>query len=253
MPTLTTPAGILHYRTAGPADATSPPVVFVHGFLVDSTLWDPVAHGLAAAGVRSYLVDWPLGSHRMPMSPDAELGPAAVAELIGHVLEALGLDDVTIVGNDTGGAICQLLVADKKQRRVGAAGADQLRRLRELSAEGVCTAVRRSEATVAHRCVAGTDAATPAPPLAPRLRDAPAAPTRRRPHPGLDHARPIGSPHPGGHRPIRAAASIAAALSLPNRVFAASTGPSASSGVRPTDSSRSLRRAASSTPSRTPR
>jgi pimeloyl-ACP methyl ester carboxylesterase len=119
MPTLSTPAGILHYRTAGPADATSPPVVFVHGFLVDSTLWDPVADRLAAAGVRSYLVDWPLGSHRTPMSPDADLGPAAVAELIGHVLETLGLDDVTIVGNDTGGAICQLLVADEKQRRVG--------------------------------------------------------------------------------------------------------------------------------------
>jgi pimeloyl-ACP methyl ester carboxylesterase len=119
MPTLSTPAGILHYRTVGPADATFPPVVFVHGFLVDSTLWDSVADRLAADGVRSYLVDWPLGSHRTPMSPDADLSPAAVAELIGHVLEMLELDDVTIVGNDTGGAICQLLVADGKQRRVG--------------------------------------------------------------------------------------------------------------------------------------
>ena len=119
MPTLNTPAGTLHYRTAGPADATAPPVVFVHGFLVDGTLWNAVAEGLAAAGVRSYLVDWPLGSHRTPMAPDADLSPAGVAELIGHVLEALGLDDVTIVGNDTGGAICQLLVADGEQRRVG--------------------------------------------------------------------------------------------------------------------------------------
>src|SRR5262245_53247734 len=119
MPTLSTPAGTLHYRTAGPDDATAPPVVFVHGFLVDSTLWDAVAERLAAAGVRSYLVDWPLGSHRTPMVPDADLSPVGVAALIAHVLDALDLEDVTIVGNDTGGAICQLLVAGGEQRRVG--------------------------------------------------------------------------------------------------------------------------------------
>jgi pimeloyl-ACP methyl ester carboxylesterase len=118
MPSLTTPSGVLHYRTAGPADATAPPVVFVHGFLVDSTLWDLVAERLAAAGIRSYLVDWPLGSHRTPMSPDADLSPPAIAALINEVLEALGLDDVTLVGNDTGGAICQLLVASEP-RRIG--------------------------------------------------------------------------------------------------------------------------------------
>ena len=119
MPTLNTPAGTLQYRIAGPADGTAAPVVFVHGFLVDSTLWDAVAERLAAAGVRSYLVDWPLGSHRTPMAPDADLSPAGIAALIDQVLEALGLDDVTIVGNDTGGAICQLLVAGGEQRRVG--------------------------------------------------------------------------------------------------------------------------------------
>ena len=68
MPTVTIPAGTLHYRTAGPADSTSRPVVFVHGFLVDSRLWDGVADRLAGRGIRSYLVDWPLGSHRTPMS-----------------------------------------------------------------------------------------------------------------------------------------------------------------------------------------
>ena len=50
MPTVTIPAGTLHYRTAGPADSTTPPVVFVHGFLVDSRLWDGVADRLAARG-----------------------------------------------------------------------------------------------------------------------------------------------------------------------------------------------------------
>jgi pimeloyl-ACP methyl ester carboxylesterase len=116
MPTLTTSAGVLHYRTAGPADATAPTVVFVHGFLVDSTLWDPVADRLALAGIRSYLIDWPLGSHRTPMSSEADLTPAGIAALIHDVLQALGLDDVTLVGNDTGGAICQLLVANDRSR-----------------------------------------------------------------------------------------------------------------------------------------
>jgi pimeloyl-ACP methyl ester carboxylesterase len=116
MPTVTLPAGTIHYRTAGPADATAPPAVFVHGFLVDSRLWDRVAERLAGAGVRSYLVDWPLGSHRTPMADDADLSPAGVARLINDVLDVLGLRDVTLVGNDTGGAVCQLLLADDPTR-----------------------------------------------------------------------------------------------------------------------------------------
>jgi pimeloyl-ACP methyl ester carboxylesterase len=88
----------------------------VHGFLVDSRLWDGVAHRLAAAGIRSYLVDWPLGSHRTPMRRDADLTPTGVARMINEVLDALGLEHVTLVGNDTGGAICQLLLADDPQR-----------------------------------------------------------------------------------------------------------------------------------------
>jgi len=92
--------------------------VFVHGFLVDSRLWDGVADRLAGRGIRSYLVDWPLGSHRTPMLPDADLGPVGVARMINDALDALGLDGVTLVGNDTGGAICQLLLADDP-RRIG--------------------------------------------------------------------------------------------------------------------------------------
>jgi pimeloyl-ACP methyl ester carboxylesterase len=118
MPSVTIPAGTLQYRTAGPADSAAPPVVFVHGFLVDSTLWDPVADRLAAQGIRSHLVDWPLGSHREPMLPDGDLSPSGVASMINDVLAALGLTDVTLVGNDTGGAICQLLLA-ADPRRIG--------------------------------------------------------------------------------------------------------------------------------------
>jgi pimeloyl-ACP methyl ester carboxylesterase len=116
MPTVNTPAGALHYRVVGPEDSTAPAVVFVHGFLVDSTLWDPVAGRLADAGVRSYLIDWPLGSHRSPMRTDADLSPLGVAMIVNDALAALDLADVTLVGNDTGGAVCQLLLASDATR-----------------------------------------------------------------------------------------------------------------------------------------
>ena len=116
MPSVTIAGGTLDYRTLGPADSERPPVVFVHGFLVDSTLWDPVAAQLAERGVRSVLVDWPLGSHRTPMNAEADLSPTGVARMINEVLDALGLTDVTLVGNDTGGALCQLLLADDASR-----------------------------------------------------------------------------------------------------------------------------------------
>ncbi len=116
MPSVTIAAGTLQYRTLGPADADGPAVVFVHGFLVDSTLWDPVAAQLAERGIRSILVDWPLGSHRAPMNADADLSPTGVARMVNDVLDALGLTDVTLVGSDTGGAICQLLLADDATR-----------------------------------------------------------------------------------------------------------------------------------------
>jgi len=116
MPSVTIAGGTLDYRTLGPTDSERPPVVFVHGLLVDSTLWDPVAAQLAEAGVRSVLVDWPLGSHRTPMNPDADLSPIGVARMINEVLDVLGLTDVTLVGNDTGGALCQLLLADDASR-----------------------------------------------------------------------------------------------------------------------------------------
>ncbi len=116
MPSVTIAGGTLDYRTLGPADSERPPVVFVHGFLVDSTLWDPVAAQLADHGVRSVLVDWPLGSHRTPMNAEADLSPIGVARMINEVLDALGLTDVTLVGSDTGGALCQLLLADDASR-----------------------------------------------------------------------------------------------------------------------------------------
>jgi pimeloyl-ACP methyl ester carboxylesterase len=114
------PQGSLSYRAAGPPSSSRPPVVFLHGLLVDQRLWDPVAERLAAEGIRSYAPTLPLGAHGRPMNADADLSPEGVAGLVGDFIAALGLSNVTIVGNDTGGAICQLMLGGDTSR-IGAA------------------------------------------------------------------------------------------------------------------------------------
>jgi len=111
-------AGTVTYRAAGPADSAFPPVVFVHGLLVDAQLWTAVADLLAERGIRSYAPTWPLGAHPLAMHPDADLSPRGQAAIIHDFLAALELTDVTLVGNDTGGALCQFLI-DTDHRRVG--------------------------------------------------------------------------------------------------------------------------------------
>lgn len=88
-----------------------PPIVLVNGFMANGDLWREVVTGLVAAGHRAVVPDWPLGGHSMPV-PDADLSAAGLAELLGGLLDELGLDDVTLVGNDSGGLAVQgLLVA----------------------------------------------------------------------------------------------------------------------------------------------
>jgi pimeloyl-ACP methyl ester carboxylesterase len=118
--TVDLPQGTLAYRAAGPAASDHPPVVFVHGLLVDARLWEPVADRLATEGIRSYAPTLPLGSHRQPMNADADLSPRGVATIVLDFIQALGLTQVTIVGNDTGGAICQVLLG-ADARGIGAA------------------------------------------------------------------------------------------------------------------------------------
>jgi len=107
-------AGTIHYREDG--DPGGEPVVFVHGFAIDGRVWEPVAEQLASAGLRCIVPTWPFGSHRTSMRPDADLAPPAAARLVGEFLGALDLDGVTIVGNDSGGAVTQLLVTTDRSR-----------------------------------------------------------------------------------------------------------------------------------------
>ncbi|WP_035928194.1 alpha/beta fold hydrolase [Pseudofrankia saprophytica] len=104
------PQGQVSYRAAGPQASDRPPVVFLHGLLVDGRLWAAVADLLAQHGVRSYAPALPLGAHPAPMRPDADLTPRGVARLALDLIAALDLRDVTLVGNDTGGAIAQFVL-----------------------------------------------------------------------------------------------------------------------------------------------
>jgi pimeloyl-ACP methyl ester carboxylesterase len=104
-------AGMIRYREAGQGK----PVIFVHGYLVDGRLWDGVVARLSDR-LRCLAPDWPIGAQQVAMKPDADLSPPGIARLIADFLDELGLADVTIVGNDSGGAISQILVANHPQR-----------------------------------------------------------------------------------------------------------------------------------------
>lgn len=118
MPRVDLPQGTVSYRSAGPVDGRYPPVVFLHGMLVNSELWTEVAHTLADRGIRSFAPDLPLGSHPHALCPGADLTPRGVARLVLDFLVALDLSDVTLVGNDTGTALCQFVV-DEDASRIG--------------------------------------------------------------------------------------------------------------------------------------
>ena len=94
-----------------------PPIVFVHGALVNANLWRKVVARLD--GFKRVTLDLPLGSHLEPMPRDADLRPPALADLIADSLAALELTDVTLVGNDTGGGLSQI-VATRRPERIGA-------------------------------------------------------------------------------------------------------------------------------------
>src|SRR3954467_3381155 len=85
------------------------PVLFLHGALVDRTLWDPVIARLP--GRRCLAPTLPLGSHRPPVPDRSALTPLGVADTIADLIAEHGLTDLTVVASDTGGALLQLLLA----------------------------------------------------------------------------------------------------------------------------------------------
>src|SRR3990170_2706411 len=77
------------------------PVLFVHGLMVHGGLWRKVVPTLAE-GYRCLVPTLPLGSHRLPMHPHADLSPPGIADLLADIVDALHAHDAVVVGNDTG-------------------------------------------------------------------------------------------------------------------------------------------------------
>jgi pimeloyl-ACP methyl ester carboxylesterase len=105
-------AGTIDYLdTGGTAAGTSggPVVVLLHGLMMDASLWDGVIAELSADH-RCLAPTLPFGAHRHAMHGDADLSLPGIARLVEEFLDRLDLADVTLVGNDTGGALVQLLI-----------------------------------------------------------------------------------------------------------------------------------------------
>ncbi|SDC49962.1 alpha/beta fold hydrolase [Actinokineospora iranica] len=112
MPDVMVPAGRIHYEDTG---GDGPVVVLLHGLTMDHTLWRKVLPGLT--GLRCVLPTLPLGGHRVPMRPDADLSLPGQAKIVADFLAALDLREVTLVSCDWGGG--QLLVSENLDERVG--------------------------------------------------------------------------------------------------------------------------------------
>lgn len=111
--TVLLPVGEIEYREYGPISAQ--PVLFVHGVLANFLLWEQVAQQLAE-GYRCILPTWPLGAHTQPLRKDADTSPEGMLQIIVGFMDALQLERATLVGNDSGGALCQMMVERYPQR-----------------------------------------------------------------------------------------------------------------------------------------
>jgi pimeloyl-ACP methyl ester carboxylesterase len=112
MPEVELSSGTIDYEDTG---GDGPAVVFVHGLIMDSSLWRHVIAQLRA-DFRCVAPTLPLGGHRHPMHADADLSMRGIAGLLGELLEALDLSEVTLAMNDWGGP--QLLIGGAHDARI---------------------------------------------------------------------------------------------------------------------------------------
>jgi pimeloyl-ACP methyl ester carboxylesterase len=106
--------------SAGPIDyvdtgGDGPTVVPVHGVLMNHTVWRHVITELTPK-FRCIAPTLPLGAHRQPMRPGADLTIDGIALLVAEFLLRLDLRDVTLIMNDWGGP--QLLVDHDRTERI---------------------------------------------------------------------------------------------------------------------------------------
>ncbi|OIJ26442.1 alpha/beta fold hydrolase [Nocardioides luteus] len=111
MPSVQLSAGPIDYEDTG---GDGPVLVLLHGVPMDGRLWRRALPYLG--GFRVIRPTLPLGGHRKPMNPDADLSQVGVANILGDFLDALDLHDVTLVLNDWGGG--QFLINEDRTDRI---------------------------------------------------------------------------------------------------------------------------------------
>jgi pimeloyl-ACP methyl ester carboxylesterase len=108
IPAINLSQGAVHYSDDGAGPCV---VLLIHGLFVDGRVWDRLVP-LLTPWARCIRPDLPLGAHRTPMNGNADLSPPGLARMIAEMIERLDLREVTVLGNDTGGALCQILCAN---------------------------------------------------------------------------------------------------------------------------------------------
>ena len=96
-------AGFMYSDTGG----SGPPVVLLHGVLMNGTLWSDVVDQLRDR-YRCIVPELPFGARATPMPEDADLSLESLVGMVAGFLAELDLREVTLVCNDWGGA--QLVV-----------------------------------------------------------------------------------------------------------------------------------------------
>jgi pimeloyl-ACP methyl ester carboxylesterase len=103
---MSTSFGHIAYRDSG----DGPTALFVHGVLANGSLWDGVIAEVARE--RRCLAPDLLGhGETSGTDPDQDLSFGPQAAMLTELVEALGCGPVDLVGNDSGGAICQIFAA----------------------------------------------------------------------------------------------------------------------------------------------
>lgn len=98
MATVKLSAGTIEYDDTG---GDKPVVVLVAGVAMDGSMFRKVVEDLRADH-RCVVPTLPLGGHRYPLEPDADVTVRGLGRLIAELLETLDLQDVTLLGSDSG-------------------------------------------------------------------------------------------------------------------------------------------------------
>jgi len=105
------PQGTIHYHEEGSGE----PLLFIHGIVMNSALWRKTTPPLAR-DFRCIMPDWPLGAHSIAMDPEADFSLPGLAQMVLDFMDAIELQTATLIGNDSGGAIAQMVAVTAPER-----------------------------------------------------------------------------------------------------------------------------------------